>query len=106
MSSQLSIFTKGIALVLVLVMLVSFVSPVIASGSNPCADEEDDYFDELKELGVLGVAALAACSPASLATVGGAVLCGAALTLFLLQRAEVDEAWADWKACERENDQN
>ena len=38
MSRQLSIFAKGIALVLVLVMLVSFAAPVRASG---CDDLED-----------------------------------------------------------------
>ena len=103
MSRQFSIFTKGIALLLVLAIFMTFTQEALA---YHCADEEDDHSDALVLLGILAAAALAACSPPSLATGWGALGCAAAYAAFLYQRSEAEEAWHALQACEREHEPN
>ena len=103
MSRRFSIFTKMVALLLVLAISMAFMQEAQA---YHCDQEEDDYWDEMKLLGALGLAASAACSPPSLATGYGALACAGAMIAYLLQADEVQEAKWAWDACKREHDPN
>ena len=103
MSRRFSIFTKGMAVVVVVAMCTVLMPEAQA---YHCAQEEDDHSDALVLLGILAAAALAACSPPVLATGWGAIGCASAYGAFLYQRSEAQEAWEALQACEREHEPN
>lgn len=104
MSMRFSVFPKVLAMVLVLLMLANFLTYAHGDhGSDPCADELDDYHDALRLLGIVSATAIAVCSPASLATLVGGVVCATAIATLLYQRSEVEEARWEWEECQREN---
>lgn len=103
MSRRFSIFTKGMAVVVVVAMCTVLMPEAQA---YHCAQKKDDLQDAIVVLGIYGLAATGACSPASLATIGGAILCAAAMIAYFHQASEVREAQWALDACNREHEPN
>lgn len=103
MSMKFSIFTKGVAFVLILAISMAFMQEAQA---YHCDAEEDNYWDEMIVLGALGLVAMGACSPASLATGGGILVCTGAMIAYFAQADEVQEAKWAWDACKAEHNPN
>lgn len=103
MSRQFSIFSKAIAVVVVIAMCAALMQEAQA---YHCDQEEDDLADEIKLLGALGLIAIGACTPASIATIGGAIACAGAMIAYFLQADEVQEAQWALDACNREHEPN
>ena len=100
MSRQLSVFTKGVAFVLVLLMLVSFASPVRASGSD-CDDLKDKAWDASKEVAAKCTTSVIACG-AAIAAGNFWGLAGCAWVFYYVcQPAQLKaaDAWAAYWDC-------
>ena len=103
MSMRFSIFTKGMAVVVVVAMCTVLMPEAQA---YHCDAEKDDLQDAMIVLGIYGLAMAGACSPASLATIGGVLLCAAASIAYFHQASEVREAQWALDACNREHEPN
>lgn len=103
MSMRFSIFTKGLALVLVLAVSMTFMQEAQA---YHCDGEEQAYWYEMGVLGALGAISIGSCSPGSLVTIAGILVCGGSMTLYFLQAEKVKKAKWAWDQCKAEHEPN
>ena len=103
MSMRFSIFTKVVALLLVLVISTAFMQEAQA---YHCKELEDEFWDEFWEQIEKGALAAILCSPPSLKTGVGIAACAVALASYSRQAEKTLKANLKWDNCKKEHQPN
>ena len=103
MSRQFSIFTKAVALLLILAISMAFMQEAQA---YHCKELEDKFWDEFWEQVEKGALAAILCSPPSLKTGVGIAACAVALASYSRQAQKTRLANLKWQNCENEHQPN